>query len=393
LGFEFAFWMTVGIAAIVAALLYAYVFFPLAMACLGRREPSPLVRPDAWPSVSLIIPACNEEKVIKQKIENSLELDYPNMKIVVASDGSTDQTVEIVRTFREVKLLDFDTRRGKSSVVADAVASTKSELLCLCDANVMFCPDALWRLVSRLTCQKAGAVTGDVRLQSEDSSFGLGENLYYQLERCIQQGESALNGVMGVDGGMYVIRRDLFGKLPADTILDDFSISMRVLRSGEKLLYEPTAIAHENSTELAMDEFRRRVRIGVGVSQVLCRGLLPRWCQPCRLLLFVSHKLLRWLSPWLLLGLLLASVALSFYECFAWLILLPGLALAGLALVGSLLPPLRQHWVVAIPFYFVLSQIALAWGMVYGLWFDSTGVWPRTSRKSFLGNSQEDDSQ
>jgi len=390
---ELVYCLTALITAIITVLVYTYVVFPLAMAFFGRHEPSPLRRSDSLPSVSLIIPAHNEEEVIKQKIENSLALDYPDLEIVVASDGSTDRTVEIIQDFDQVKLLDFKSRRGKASVVADAVAQSSSEILCLCDANVLFQPDALWRLVSRLTCQNAGAVTGDVQLQSEKSSFGFGEMLYYQLERCIQRGESSLNAVMGVDGGMYVIRRDLFSQLPADTILDDFSTSMHVLRSGGKLLYEPTAIARENSTELAMDEFRRRVRIGVGASQVLCRGLIPRWRQPCRLLLFVSHKLLRWLSPWLLLGLLFALIALSFYTYFALAILLPGLILAGIAFVGALVPPLRRHRIVAVPFYFVLSQIALAWGMVYGLGFDSTGVWPRTSRRSFVEDFKKGDSK
>ena len=162
----------------------------------------------------------------------------------------------------------------------------------------MFRPDALWRLVARLSSKDVGGVTGDVRLQSEQSSFGLAETLYYRLERRIHSGESNLGAVMGVDGGMYVIRRELFCKLPTDTVLDDFSISMHVLRSGKRLLYESTAIADENSTEFAMDEFLRRVRIGVGATQVICRGLMPRWSQPCRLILFASHKLcLLYTSP------------------------------------------------------------------------------------------------
>ena len=376
------------IATIVALLLYTYGLFPLVMAILGQGLRSPEKRPEQLPSMTLIIPAHNEEEVIEQKIKNSLKLDYPNLQILVASDGSTDRTVEIVHDFESVKLLNFKTQRGKSSVVTDAIAATDSELLCLCDANVMFKPDALWRLVEPVCSHHAGAVTGDVRLQSKDSTFGMAERLYYQFERCIQRGESTLGAVMGVDGGMYVIRRDLFTPLQADTILDDFTTSMHVLRSGEKLLYEPTAIAHENSTELAMDEFRRRVRLGVGASQVLCRGLVPRWTQSCRLLLFISHKLLRWLSPWLLLVLFFASVGLSFYERIAWMILLPSLFIAAIALVGALLPQLRRHWIVAAPFYFALSQIALAWGMVIGLLFDSTGIWPRTSRRPLSDETQ-----
>ena len=378
---DLVFGLSVGVAVMIATLIYTYLVFPVAMAIIGRRRPARLLRPEKLPAVSLIIPAHNEEDVIAQKIKNSQSIDYPNLEIIVASDGSTDQTNEIVEAFGDdVRLLDFANRRGKTSVVADAVAASSGEILCLCDANVMFRPDALWRLVARLSSIDIGGVTGDVRLQSEQSSFGLAEALYYRLERSIHSGESNLGAVMGVDGGMYVIRRELFCELPDDTVLDDFSISMHVLRAGKKLLYEPTAIADENSTELAMDEFRRRVRIGVGAAQVISRGHRPRWSQPGRMILFVSHKLLRWMSPWLLLGLLVASIALSFCERFAFWILLPILLIGAIALAGALLPKLRRHWVVAVPFYFVLSQVAMAWGIIRGLLFDSSGVWVRTTR-------------
>ena len=388
---DLVFGLSVGVAVMIATLIYTYLVFPVAMAIIGRRRPARLLRPEKLPAVSLIIPAHNEEYVISQKIKNSQSIDYPNLEIIVASDGSTDRTNEIVSTFGDdVRLLDFADRRGKTSVVADAVAVSSGEILCLCDANVMFRQDALWRLVARLSSKDVGGVTGDVRLQSEQSSFGLAETLYYRLERRIHSGESNLGAVMGVDGGMYVIRRELFCKLPTDTVLDDFSISMHVLRSGKRLLYESTAIADENSTEFAMDEFLRRVRIGVGATQVICRGLMPRWSQPCRLILFASHKLLRWISPWLLLGLLVALIILSFYERFALLILLPGFVVAIVALVGALFPQLRRHWGVAIPFYFTLSQIALTWGMVRSLLFDSSGVWSRTARRPLFEDSGQE---
>ena len=388
---DLVFGLSVGVAVTISTLVYTYLIFPMAMAIVGRRRSGRLLRPEKLPTVSLIIPAHNEEGVIAQKIRNSQSIDYPNLEIFVASDGSTDRTNEIVSTFGgDVRLLDFADRRGKTSVVADAVAVSSGEILCLCDANVMFRPDALWRLVARLSSKDVGGVTGDVRLQSEQSSFGLAETLYYRLERRIHSGESNLGAVMGVDGGMYVIRRELFCKLPTDTVLDDFSISMHVLRSGKRLLYESTAIADENSTEFAMDEFLRRVRIGVGATQVICRGLMPRWSQPCRLILFASHKLLRWISPWLLLGLLVALIILSFYERFALLILLPGFVVAIVALVGALFPQLRRHWGVAIPFYFTLSQIALTWGMVRSLLFDSSGVWSRTARRPLFEDSGQE---
>lgn len=372
--------LRIGIYALTGMLVYAYVLFPLCMAVIGRNYPHPIPRSTDLPLVSLIIPAHNEADVIEHKLANSQSLDYPNLEIIVASDGSSDQTVDIARSAPDVTVLDFAKRRGKTAIVADAVDQSNGEILCLCDANVMFESDAIWKLVSRLIVEQAGGVTGDVRLQSSDSSFGFAEALYYKLERSIHRGESRLGAVTGVDGGMYVIRRELFCRLPADTVLDDFSLSMNVLRAGRKLLYEPEAIANENATVLAMDEFRRRVRIGKGAMQVIIRGFIPRWSQPERMLLFVSHKLLRWVSPFLLLTLLLLATVLSLYDKTAFLVLAPGLALVLLAGVGALVPSLRQLGLVSVPFYFCLSQIGFAWGMITGLLFGTTGTWSRTTR-------------
>ena len=158
---DLVFGLSVGVAVMIATLIYTYLVFPVVMAIIGRRRPARLLRPEKLPAVSLIIPAHNEEDVISQKIKNSQSIDYPNLEIIVASDGSTDQTNEIVEAFGDdVRLLDFANRRGKTSVVADAVTASSGEILCLCDANVMFRPDALWRLAARLSSKDVGGVTG-----------------------------------------------------------------------------------------------------------------------------------------------------------------------------------------------------------------------------------------
>lgn len=381
-------WLTIGITILSVILIYTYIIYPLTMALIGLRSRADLVRPLQLPSASLVIPAHNEEDLIEEKIKNSLALNYPDLEIIVASDGSTDRTAELSMAFEGVRFLEFERRRGKASVLTDAVQASRGEVLCFCDANVMLHQDALWRMVVHFVDEEVGGVTGDVRLQSAVSSFGFGESLYYRLERSIQMGESNLGAVIGVDGGMYVIRRELFGELPADTVLDDFSISMNVLRSGKKLLYEPTAIADENATELAMDEYRRRVRIGIGAAQFLARGVFPLWTQPRRLLMFASHKLLRWISPWLVLALFIAAIALSFRTPLAWIVLAPGLVAIVLAIAGAALPKLRRHWIVTIPFYFVLSELAFTHGIIRGLLFKSSGMWQRTSRRKLQGESE-----
>jgi len=185
----------------------------MVLAARWVRLPESLPDNNLLPHVSLIIPAHNEELVLREKLLNALSLNYPQdrLEIIVASDGSTDATASIAREFadRGVRLLAFEERRGKALVLNDAIAASKGDVLMLCDANVFFEKDALRWLVAGLANPRVGAVTGDVRLQSEHSSFGLGESLYYKLERAMQLGESVAGSVMGVDGGMYIMRRNL----------------------------------------------------------------------------------------------------------------------------------------------------------------------------------------
>ncbi|MFM8224099.1 MAG: glycosyltransferase family 2 protein, partial [Planctomycetaceae bacterium] len=282
--------------------VYTQLGYPLLMRCLARAfgrtaRPLPPLSDSELPSVSLVISAFNEEVVLDDKLRNALEIDYPRdlLEIVVASDGSRDRTVEIAQSFVPlgIRLLAYPENRGKATTLTEAVATVRGDVLLLCDANVMFRPDALRLLVERLRDPAVGAVTGDVRLDSGQADFGEGESLYYRIERGLQLDESALGSIIGVDGGMYVLRRELFPGIPATTLNDDFLLSMRVLRAGFRVLYEPRAVATETATMHAEDEFRRRIRVAAGAAQILRRGEFPPPWQPLNFFCWVSHKLLR----------------------------------------------------------------------------------------------------
>ncbi len=221
---------------------------------------------------------------------------------MIADDGSTDATADIVARFSSdrVRFLASNQRQGKASAMNRLAAAATYPLLLFTDANVIFSRGAVRRLVDRLADDRVGAVTGEVRLVGSDDEFSSGESLYYWLERQIQGAESRIGSVMGVDGGMYVIRRELFQPLPADTILDDFAVSMRVMRAGKRVVYETAAKATESGTPSARQEFDRRARIAAGAVQLLKRGQVPRLTQGVLWFQFISHKLLRWLSPILL---------------------------------------------------------------------------------------------
>lgn len=374
-----------------AIVVYTIVVYPLLMWCVSRLWPRRWEEPAEWPLVSLVIAAYNEELVIRDKIENSLSLDYPpeRLEILIASGGSTDETVRIAREYesRGVRVLELPSKRGKASAVNDGTAASRGAVLCLSDANVMLRPDALKRLILPLQDAVIGAVTADVQLQSEQSDFGAGESLYYKLERAVQRGESRFGSVMGVDGGLYVIRRELFQQLPIDTILDDFVTSMRVCRQQRRIVYAADAVATENGTPSWRDEFRRRVRVMVGAVQSIKRRQWPPVTRPVEVWQYVSHKLLRWLQPlWLLL--LLGSSAALWNEHRVYQAAAAGQAVFyGLAVMAAISPAFRRTQLGGAPFYFSISHLAMLIGLVKGVFSRPNGVWKRTPRIAVDGSN------
>ncbi|HUG90532.1 MAG TPA: glycosyltransferase family 2 protein [Planctomycetaceae bacterium] len=359
----------------------------------GSQSPFSNGEPATCPSVSLIIPAHNEETTIASKLENALAIDYPaeRLEIIVASDGSSDRTVEIAESVSRlaervdyigphIRVLDFPDRRGKTAVLNDAAREAAGEVLCLCDANVMFRPDALRRLAARLEDPAIGAVSGDVRLASSESEFAEGEAAYYRLERSVQLGESRIGSMMGVDGGMYVVRRELFRPLPDDTIVDDFVLSMRVIRQGRRVVYEPSAVATENGTPKARQEFRRRVRLSAGAMQVLKRGEWPPLSRPVEFAQFVSHKVLRWAGPVWLLALVVSSAALWQAGWVFRIAACGQAAFYALAAAAAASRRLRETRAGGIAFYFTLSHIGMAVGLLRGLFNLQPVTWRRTER-------------
>lgn len=385
-------WDTLTGTALVTALLlvvYIYAGYPLLLGTLkwlGRGRPHHIGK--VQPRVSLIIPAFNEGKVIREKLENSLSIDYPTecYEIIVASDGSEDDTNEIAAEYadRGVKLLAYAPRGGKISALNRAIPAAAGDIIVLCDANVMFLPDALQRIVRHFADPAVGGVTGDVRIRSEDAPFGNGEGLYYKYERYIQLRESELGSTVTVDGGMYAVRKELFRPLPGDTILDDLIIGMNVALAGRRVLYDPSAVATENATIDVRQEFRRKVRIVAGAFRELLRGHgVPAPWQPQLFWSYVSHKLLRWLVPWFLLIILAANITMVCRPTPAPLalsLLFAQVAFYGCALVGCCRPNARWPALVGVPFYFCMVNTAAWLGSLRGVLGIERVTWKKAER-------------
>jgi poly-beta-1,6-N-acetyl-D-glucosamine synthase len=322
------------------------------------------------PTVTMLVPAHNEAVVIGAKIANCLVLDYPRSKlqIRVVSDGSIDGTDAIVQscTASGIELQRIEPRGGKPNAINRALAHARGEILVLSDANTMLRPDALRRLVRHFHDLSVGAVTGDVRLESDTVAYGAGEGLLFRLERFLQKHEGRLWTAIGVDGGLYAVRRNLFQLNRPDTLIDDFVTAMNVAKQGARVVIDPSAVAVEDAVPDPAQELHRRIRTCAGGFQSLCEGLgRPGLGQPVLLAAYFFHKGLRWLSPFVLMVMLLGNLLAALGGEPLYLLLLGlhllfyGLAFAGMALQERALPTL-----VCVPYYFALTNLAALRGFL-----------------------------
>jgi len=379
--FEIMFWTGL------SALVYAYFGYPVMLFILSRsikRDPVPGV--GLYPSVTMIIAAYNEAKVIGGKLQNCLALNYPKINFIVASDGSSDATNAMVETLAEsdarVRLLALP-RGGKACAINAAMAEATGEIVVFSDANTIYEPESVSKLVPFFADAQVGCVSG--RLAYKNPALvisGEGESAYWRYEMGLKRMESRLGYVAGASGAIYALRRDLFKPLPAGTINDDFLISMRVVQRGYKSIYVESAIGYEEVAPDVSGEFRRHVRDGSGHYLAIAHlaGLLNPFLG-MRAYIYWSHRILRWLAPFILILVFIANVALAKEQVYyASLLLLQScfylLALAGYAASKSR----RVSFLFYVPFYFCNLNLALLLGFLKVISGRATQTWESTQR-------------
>jgi cellulose synthase/poly-beta-1,6-N-acetylglucosamine synthase-like glycosyltransferase len=372
------FWATI------ALIAYAYVVYPLLLAILLPMCSSPIQPRRDGPSVALLITANDEASVIEAKLANSLACDYPRerLQIVVASDGSVDATNALVSRYasRGVQLLAFAERRGKMAAMNRAVEEIDADIVVMTDANVMLRPDALTHLVAAFSDPTVGAASADVVLQGARAALDWSEDLYYRYERWLQRAESRMGSMVGVDGGLFAVRRSLYVAPADDTILDDVAIAMEIARLGYRVVMVPEAKAYEDGSISSAQEFGRKARIAAGAVQFLrteaSRVSLER---PQLLFTLFSHKIARWLSPVAAVLALLSGVVMAVASPF-YLVLMSAFTLLIVIGLLGLSAELRRFPPIGLGYYLCLMQAATLVGLVRGFTGRQRVTWRRFAR-------------
>jgi cellulose synthase/poly-beta-1,6-N-acetylglucosamine synthase-like glycosyltransferase len=340
LALEIAFWTSV------ALLVHTYVTYPLSLWLIARLRRRPRTAPRLGgerPSVTLIVAAHDEEEVIERKVRNALALEYPRerLEVIVASDGSSDRTVEAARGAGADLVLDLP-RKGKVAAQNAAAERARGELLAFSDANAFWAPDALGRLVSRFADPKVGYVCGQVRLGADGQ--GTEEGAYWRYEMAVRSLESELGGITAGNGAIYATRRDAY------IVLDparghDLSFPFAMTKGGWRVLYAPDALAEEKMAPTIGGEFARKRRMMNRTWGVVLRdGMLsPSGYGPLYTFEMLSHRALRYASPFLHLIALGTNVALLGAGAVYLLTLGVQVAVLLAAALGGLVPvrPLR----------------------------------------------------
>ena len=392
---EWIFWGSV------LTIVYSYALYPLLLMvcssakqllsdnCFIWRSSDRRTKTDTdeeqLPVVTVVIAAYNEQSCIAQRVANILAQDYPadKLTLLVGSDGSKDDTAQILAAIDDPRLKAclYSENRGKVSVLNDLLAQVGSEITVLTDANTQFEPDTIRQLVRHFNDASVGAVCGELRLMDAETGNNR-DGVYWRYERLLKFHESRLDALLGANGANYAIRTRLYQPLATNTVVDDFKIAMDIVKAGYQLKYDPQAIAFEESAPSIEGEMGRRIRIGLGNYQAcFTMTWLLNPANGWRFFSYISHKLLRWFVPHLMLVALLSNLMLLEQGIYCVLLALQvtfyALALYGYRKhkKGHGLPP-----TVSLVVFFTTMNYALGVGFVRYFTTNIQGSWQRTER-------------
>lgn len=376
--------LLIGVFSLSLILLFqAFIFYPLELLLSTFMTGDESKSTNYRPSITLIIAAYNEEDIIEEKIKNSLELSYPDIDIVVFSDASDDRTDEIVRSFdtQQVELQRIEGRVGKTACQNQVVENVSTDVVVFSDANSMYEPDAIERLVEEFD-DGVGCVVGELRYEGGDVE---GESLYWHYERLLKRLESRVHTLVTGNGAIYAVRTQSYVPLPRDAI-SDFAEPLAIIRNGESVKYAPNAVAKEHTEQSVTSELSRRARIVTRSWHTFLanRDLVNPLQHPKFSFQLLSHKVLRWLAPIFLIIVLVTNAIIAIWTdsaLYYWLLACQGIFYM-FATIGEILSRFEAEvpFIFHVPQYFVVSNYGMLNGLITYLRKGTIVTWETTER-------------
>jgi glycosyltransferase involved in cell wall biosynthesis len=339
---------------------------------------------EIYPHVSVIITAHNEEKRIAQKLENTLKVDYPSdmLEIIVASDYSTDRTVEIVEGFRDrdVKLLSYTERQGKHFCQAEAVGISQGEIIIMTDATTFLKEDAVKLIVENFADPRIGVVSGMDKVALDEGEVE-GEGLYVRYEMKLRSLESSVGSLIGASGSFYAVRRPLcIFKYPDKS--SDFYLPIIAYTKGYKSILDERAIGYYKVLYDPRKEFDRKVRTVVHGIDVFMNflSILNPFKYGFYSIQMASHKLARWLVPFALIGALLSNSILVESGKFFFVLMIMQIIVYSLTFLAYFIRPLQQISVFRVPYFFIMANYSILVAWIEYLKGERYVTWQATQR-------------
>lgn len=374
---------------------YTYFIYPLILALIKYvwkpkgSQPQQLAEEDL-PSICLLIPAYNERQFVEAKIRNTHKLNYPAhlLQVLWITDGSDDGTPEVLRSYPEMEVQHQPERRGKIAAMNRGIHYVKAPIVVFTDANTYLGKNTLRKIAFLFTNEQVGCVAGEKRIFRDDKADAVssGEGLYWRYESAIKRLEASLGSVVGAAGELFAIRRKLYQPVEADTLLDDFVISMRIAMKGYHISYSPQAYAIEYASVNIPEEMKRKIRIASGGFQTLFRlkGLFRFMHHKYLTWAYISHKVMRWAFVPLALPVVFflnAYIAWQYPAVLYTGLLVLQLLFYLMALTGALLQnrSFKKQWFFA-PYYVLVMNLAMYFGFFRYLHGKAPVNWERARR-------------
>ncbi|MBA4196103.1 MAG: glycosyl transferase [Chitinophaga sp.] len=337
--------------------------------------------------VSVIVPAYNEALIIEQKIKNLLSLNKEGLavEIIFITDGSTDNSVDIIHQFPAIQLLHQPLRQGKAAAINRAVQVASHSIIIITDANTIINEEALQNLLPHFNNAAVGGVSGEKRITAK-GAVGISESLYWQYESFMKKTESSINSVIAGAGELFAFRKELYKPLKENLLIDDFMLSASILKQGYKIVYEENAIATEPPSQSLLHEANRKVRIGAGAAQVMkMLGFFP-YKSIALNFQYITRRIIRWLIGPIALPVLFLLSYLIFNQTqshFFLYFFYAQIIFYSIALLDFLMQLLDINIkLISVPFYFVFMNACMLAGIIK-YWLVGQSVnWTKAERQA-----------